>query len=56
MGADPLVGSLLTLAAMRGYTMNGFLVRKDGTIEGEIIVGQTAIIIEDVITTGARRW
>lgn len=54
IGADPLIGSLLTLAAIREHKLGGFLIRKDGRVEGTVKAQQTAFIIEDVITTGAQ--
>jgi len=59
IGADPIVGGLLTIAAAEGRELEGFLVRKEpkghGTkqfIEGPLQAGQRAVIIEDVVTTG----
>jgi orotate phosphoribosyltransferase len=59
IGADPIVGALITLAGLRGLPLKGFLVRKEakghGTqkyIEGPVQPGDTAVIVEDVVTTG----
>ena len=60
IGADPIVGGVLTAAAARGRTdLVGFLVRKEakghGTqrfIEGPLEPGMRAVILEDVVTTG----
>ncbi len=60
LGADPIVGSVLALAAGAGLGyLRGFLVRKEakahGTgkrIEGPIEAGCTVAIVDDVATTG----
>lgn len=59
LGADPIVGSMLTLAGMEDLQLNGFIVRKKakdhGTkslIEGPVKEGDKVVIIEDVVTTG----
>lgn len=59
LGADPIVGSMLTIAAERGRDLIGCIVRKEakghGTgqfIEGPIEPGQRILVIEDVVTTG----
>ena len=60
MGADPIVGATLALAASRGRPdLRGFLVRKEakthGTgklVEGPLEHGQTVAILDDVATTG----
>ncbi|REJ87033.1 MAG: orotate phosphoribosyltransferase [Planctomycetota bacterium] len=59
IGADPIVGGMLTLAAEKGRDLEGFLVRKEpkghGTqqfIEGPLQAGQRVVIVEDVVTTG----
>jgi orotate phosphoribosyltransferase len=59
IGADPIVGGVLTLAAERGRPLVGFLVRKEakehGTkrlVEGPVQPGSKVVIVEDVITTG----
>jgi orotate phosphoribosyltransferase len=59
IGADPITASIVTLAGLRGLPLSGFLVRKEakghGTnkfIEGPVQPGATAVIVEDVITTG----
>lgn len=59
LGADPVVGSMLSLAGMEDLRLKGFIVRKaakqHGTqslIEGDLSKGDRAVIIEDVTTTG----
>lgn len=58
IGADPIVGSVISLAAESGRQLNGFLVRKEpkshGTqqfIEGPLKPGDHVVIVEDVVTT-----
>ncbi len=58
LGADPIVGGMLVIAAARGQALEGFIVRKEskghGTgqfIEGPVGPAPRAIIIEDVVTT-----
>lgn len=59
IGADPITAAVITVAGQRGLRLNGFIVRKEakshGTgrdVEGPIQSGQTAIIVEDTVTTG----
>lgn len=59
IGADPITGAVITLAGTRGQAIKGFMVRKEpkghGTnqyVEGPVAAGQTAVIVEDVVTTG----
>ena len=59
IGADPITAAVVTLAGVRGLPLKGFLVRKEekghGTnrfIEGPVRPGETAAIVEDVVTTG----
>lgn len=59
MGADPIVGALLSESHRAGYPLTGFLVRKKekdhGTaklIEGGLRPEDGAAIVEDVVTTG----
>jgi orotate phosphoribosyltransferase len=63
IGADPIIGSVLTLSAVKAHALRGFIVRKEvkehGTqrlIEGPIKKGDRVIIIEDVVTTGASAY
>jgi orotate phosphoribosyltransferase len=59
IGADPIVGAIITIAGMRGLNLSGFLVRKEAKghglarfIEGPVEGGQEVVIVEDVVTTG----
>ncbi len=59
IGADPIVGGVLTAAGARGRSMQGFLVRKEakghGTgryVEGPVQPGAKVVIVDDVVTTG----
>lgn len=59
IGADPIVGGVLAVAAIHGRTLSGFLVRKEakghGTnryLEGPVEPGQKVVVVEDVVTTG----
>lgn len=59
IGADPMIGSILAVAAEQERDLVGFLVRKEakghGTkryIEGPLQPGARVVIVDDVITTG----
>jgi orotate phosphoribosyltransferase len=59
IGADPIIGGVLTAAAARGRDLLGFLVRKEakghGTqryVEGPVQPGMKVVIVDDVVTTG----
>ena len=59
IGADPIIGAVLALAAERGMDREGFLIRKEakghGTqklVEGNLKEGMKVVIVEDVVTTG----
>jgi orotate phosphoribosyltransferase len=59
IGADPIIGALLSLAAQRGLDKEGLLIRKEakdhGTknlVEGNLQQGMRVILLEDVATTG----
>ncbi|MEX2174510.1 MAG: orotate phosphoribosyltransferase [Pirellulaceae bacterium] len=59
IGADPITGAIITVAGRSGQKLKGFIVRKEakqhGTgrdVEGPVLPGESAIIVEDVVTTG----
>ncbi len=59
LGADPIIGSMLSLAGMEDLELKGIIVRKEakghGTgqlTEGPLSKGDRVVIIEDVVTTG----
>ena len=59
IGADPITAAVVTMSAVHATPIVGFMVRKEakghGTnqyIEGPVQAGQTAVIVEDVVTTG----
>ena len=59
IGADPIIGGVLTVAAERGQSLDGFLVRKEakghGTnkyVEGPVSPTAKVVIIDDVVPTG----
>jgi orotate phosphoribosyltransferase len=59
IGADPITGAVITKAGQQGKRLKGFIVRKEskqhGTgqdVEGPFEEGDTAVILEDVVTTG----
>lgn len=59
IGADPIIGGVLTAAVASGRDLDGFMCRKEakghGTnryIEGPVTAGDKVIVIDDVITTG----
>ena len=59
IGADPVIGALLTLSAEQGHDKEGYLIRKKskehGTknlVEGKMEKGAKVILLEDVATTG----
>ena len=59
IGADPITAAVVTMSAVRGTPLLGFMVRKEskghGTnqfIEGPVQPGISAVIVEDVVTTG----
>jgi orotate phosphoribosyltransferase len=60
LGAIPLVSAALAAAAVRGYALDGFFVRKEvkdhGTaqkIDGRFRPDARIALVEDVVTTGA---
>jgi orotate phosphoribosyltransferase len=59
IGADPIIGGVLAVAAEQGRSLGGFLVRKEakghGTnrfVEGPVEPGAKVVIVDDVVTTG----
>ncbi len=59
IGADPIIGGVLTAAGATGRELVGFLVRKEakghGTqryIEGPVQPGMKVVVVDDVVTTG----
>jgi len=59
IGADPITGSIVTLAGIRNVPLRGVMVRKEpkqhGTgryVEGPYQEGEDLVIVEDVVTTG----
>jgi len=59
IGADPITASVVTMSAVNGTPVAGFMVRKEpkghGTnqhIEGPVKPGDRVVIVEDVVTTG----
>jgi orotate phosphoribosyltransferase len=59
IGADPITSAVVTMSAVRGTPLLGFMVRKEpkghGTnqyLEGPVQPGMQAVIVEDVVTTG----
>ena len=59
IGADPITAAVVTMSAVRGTPLRGFMVRKEskghGTdqyVEGPVQAGDDVVIVEDVVTTG----
>lgn len=59
IGADPITAAVIVCAWQQDQPLKGFIVRKEakahGTgqqVEGPVEPGQTAVMLEDVITTG----
>jgi orotate phosphoribosyltransferase len=59
IGADPITAAVVTMSAVRGTPLRGFMVRKEskghGTnqyVEGPVRPGESVVIVEDVVTTG----
>ena len=59
IGADPITGSVIHAAGEKGIHLNGFIVRKEAKshgmgrqVEGPVDSNQTAVILEDVVTSG----
>ncbi len=59
IGADPITAAVVTMSAIRGTPIVGFMIRKEpkghGTnqyVEGPVQPGDDVAIVEDVVTTG----
>lgn len=59
IGADPITSGVVAAAGAVGRPLRGFLVRKepkghgtDRLIEGPVSAGESAVLVEDVVTTG----
>lgn len=59
IGADPIIGGVLAVAAEQNRQLDGFLIRKEakghGThryVEGPVKKGAGVVIVDDVVTTG----
>lgn len=59
IGADPITAAVVTMSAVRGTPVRGFMIRKEakghGThqyVEGPVAPGDEVVIVEDVVTTG----
>jgi orotate phosphoribosyltransferase len=59
IGADPITAAVVTMSAVRGTPLRGFMIRKEakghGTnrhVEGPVQPGDEVVIVEDVVTTG----
>jgi len=59
IGADPITAAVVTISAVRGTPLRGFMVRKEskghGTnqyVEGPVSPGDEVVVVEDVVTTG----
>jgi len=59
IGADPIIGGVLTVAAERDQSLIGVMVRKEAKghglqkyIEGPLEPGMKVVVIDDVVTTG----
>lgn len=59
IGADPITAAVITVAGRQHKRLRGFIVRKEAKdhgkgrdVEGPVQTGDTAVIVEDVVTTG----
>ncbi len=59
IGADPITAAVITIAGQRERPIKGFIVRKEQKehgkgqdVEGPVAAGDSAVIVEDVVTTG----
>jgi orotate phosphoribosyltransferase len=60
IGADPIAGAVAAVSALKGRTVNAFIVRKEvkghGTgklVEGPVGKGTRCAVVEDVCSTGS---
>ena len=58
-GPSRLSTAVITVAAIRGKRLKGFIVRKEAKshgmgqdVEGPVVPGETVVVVEDVVTTG----
>ena len=59
IGADPITAGIITIAGQQKTPLKGFIVRKEEKqhgagrmVEGPVEPGDSAVIVEDVVTTG----
>ncbi len=59
IGADPISAATITLAGQQQIDLRGFIVRKEAKqhgmgrqVEGPVESGMSAVIVEDVVTSG----
>lgn len=59
LGADPIVGAVLTVAGLQGRALRGCIVRKEPKghatgklVEGPLNPGDRVVVVEDTSTTG----
>ena len=59
LGADPVIGAVIALAALENVPLIGFIVRKEAKghgmqrlIEGPLEPGMRAVLFDDTVTTG----
>jgi orotate phosphoribosyltransferase len=59
LGADPVATAMMHVAAVRGHTLDSFVVRKEEKhhglqrrIEGPAVAGRRVLAVEDTSTTG----
>jgi orotate phosphoribosyltransferase len=59
LGADPIVGATIAVAAAQGLPLRGFIVRKErkergmeDQVAGPLRDGDRVVMLEDVVTTG----
>jgi orotate phosphoribosyltransferase len=59
LGADPVIGAVIALAALEGIPLVGFLVRKEPKrhgmqqlVEGPLQPGMRVVVFDDTVTTG----